>query len=116
MLKDPQVLNLFLQELQTLPKDVFEVSVAFEKINVVIYPDTYRQHLHEDTAKKHSHHSTQTESKYVIRISKSFPLRNSLRVHLLDGAVQPRLCDCRDFFQDIMGAEYAYPTHFLDLL
>jgi hypothetical protein len=99
-----------------LPKDVYEVEVAFEKVYVVVYPDNYREHLVTEGDKHHPHRMSNTESKYVIAINRCYPLRNSVRIHLLDGAVQPRVCDCRDFFEDIMGREYSYSIHFVDML
>jgi hypothetical protein len=39
-----------------------------------------------------------------------------VRIHLLDGVFQPKISDCRDFFRDIMGKEYNYTIHFLDII
>ena len=56
------------------------------------------------------------ESIYAIKISKSFPLAHSLKIHLLHGALQPRISDCRDLFEEIMGKPYNYSIHLSELL
>jgi hypothetical protein len=56
------------------------------------------------------------ESKYVLRVGRSFPLLHSVHIHLLDGAFQPKVSDCRDFYRAVMGRDYDYNTPFLDIL
>jgi hypothetical protein len=47
ILKDPQVLQMLMHQLETLADNIYEVNVAFQKIFIVIYPDRY-QHSLED--------------------------------------------------------------------
>lgn len=39
----------------------------------------------------------------MIKINKSFPLENSLRLYLLDGDYQPRIFDTRDLIHEVLG-------------
>lgn len=56
------------------------------------------------------------ESKYVLRVGCSFPLPSSVHIHMLDGAFQPKVSDCRDFYRAVMGQQYEFSTPFLDIL
>lgn len=88
--------------------------MAFEKVYIVIYPNKYRHHLNKQGDKEYM--SCDIESKYVLRVGRSFPLPNSVHIHLLDGAFQPKVSDCRDFYQAVMGRQYEFSTIFLDIL
>ena len=39
----------------------------------------------------------------MIKINKSFPLENSLRLYLLDGDYQPKIFDTRDLIHEVLG-------------
>jgi hypothetical protein len=52
----------------------------------------------------------------VLRVGRSFPLPRSLHIHLLDGAFQPKVSDCRDFYRAVMGKEYDHGTALLDIV
>lgn len=106
ILKDEQVHGLFIQQLQQIPPNIYTLDVAFEKIFVLIEP--HKQNIHSKT---HEH-----ESKYVIKISKGFPLQQSLRIHLLEAHFQPRVSDSRDLFHAIMGKDYDFTTQFKDIV
>jgi hypothetical protein len=114
VLRDPQVVQFFLAQLETLPREVYELNVAFEKIYIVVLPNKYRQLLRDQGQNEQP--TCDIESKYVLRVGRSFPLPNSLRIHLLDGAFQPKVSDCRDFYRAVMGREYDHGTAFLDVV
>lgn len=43
-------------------------------------------------------------------------MQQSLRVHLLDAHLQPRVSDCRDLLGAMMGREYDHTVHLLDIV
>lgn len=100
VLRDPQVARLFVEQLEQVPREAYEVTVAFEKIYVVLVPGRLRG---GDGGDGRRGTSCDVESRYVLRVGRSFPLANSVRLHLLDGGFQPRVSDCRDFYRCAVG-------------
>lgn len=95
--------KFFLDQLHSLPRDIYEVNVAFDKIYIIIFPE--KQH---DEVEPQRFSSSDVHSKYVIKVGKSFPLGQSVRVHLIDAAVLPKVSDSRDLMKDIIGKEFDY--------
>ena len=60
--------------------------------------------------------SADIESKYAIKISRSFPLKHSVKVHLIDGGFQPKISDNRDLFNELMGKAYEHSIHLKDIM
>jgi len=44
----------------------------------------------------------------MLKISRSFPLDNSVRLYLLDGAYQPKIFDTRDLMREVLGKPWSY--------
>jgi hypothetical protein len=44
----------------------------------------------------------------MLKISKSFPLDNSLRLYLLEAAYQPKICDTRDITHEVLGKTWNF--------
>lgn len=110
MLPDENVSAFLLQELHLLPKGVFEVEATFSRIYIYLhlskYYTTLETHHQEEIMQLQNKKSTDIESRYALRVSRNFPLPDSVRLHLLDGGFQPKVSDCRDFFLDVMGKKY----------
>lgn len=101
VVKDPNVQKLLLNELELLPTKAYTLYVAYHKVYIIINFNHYLQTIIEsphDSTKPHPN-ASDIESKYAIKISKGFPLKNSVKVHLLDGGFQPKICDGRDIFK-----------------
>ncbi len=45
---------------------------------------------------------------YVLKIGRSFPLENSVRLYMLEGNYQPKVFDTRDIMQEVMGKVWKY--------
>jgi len=54
-------------------------------------------------------------SKFAIKISKNYPLKNSLKLHLLEGTFLPKISDNRDLFEELMGKPFHHSIHLLDI-
>lgn len=55
------------------------------------------------------------ETKYAIKISKGYPLKHSLKLHILDGGLVPKIFDNRNYFQDVMAKPFDYSVHIIDI-
>lgn len=52
---------------------------------------------------------------YAIKITKSFPLVNGIRLHIFNNSYSPRLFDCRDIIYDVLGHAWKHTNTILDI-
>ena len=45
---------------------------------------------------------------YVLKIGRSFPLENSVRLYILEGNYQPKVFDTRDIMHEVIGKVWTY--------
>lgn len=51
----------------------------------------------------------------MIKINRSFPLENSLKLYLLDGCYQPKIFDTRDLVYEVLGEAWNYTNKLKDI-
>ena len=103
---------MLLKDLATLPKNIYSLQVAYEKLIITIFLSEYKGIMSEEAREElemlRIKKSTDIESRYVIKVKKSYPLNGSVRVHLLEGGFQPRVSDGRDLFEEVVGQPYEW--------
>ncbi len=52
---------------------------------------------------------------YAIKITKLFPLPNGVRLYILNNCYQPRLFDCRDVIEEVLGMPWKHTNSILDI-
>lgn len=52
----------------------------------------------------------------MIKVNKSFPLENSVRLYMIDGGYQPNICDTRDLMYEVLGGVWSYRNRLKDIL
>ena len=120
LFSEERVIDLLLRELLPLPKNIYRLEVAYDKLIVTVLLHEYHgelpAELREELSNLRAKRSTDIESRYVMKIKKSYPLKGSVRIHLLEGGFQPKVCDGRDFFEEVMGRAYDYDVHLKDII
>jgi hypothetical protein len=94
LFKNENVHRMLIQQIEEIFDHALSIIVIYQKLFIKIKhkPKNFSLHIEDHEV-----------NLFMIKITKSFPLENSVRLYLLDGSYQPKIYDSRDLLCEIFG-------------